>query len=568
MAAMSEKPDKEQQVPFPPNALEIFCRLRAQPSTENAAESNPLIHRQSDTVLSLRRANSPNTEQQFIFEHIFDVDCSQRQLFHRVAAPKIAALLSGEGDGLIFAYGTTGSGKSFTIGGQPGKPGLVPNAIASLFSQLAGRLSIANIVDDGLNYYTIESGGGGSLSNDADEDDSGGKGIIEKWLASATNFVVDEAKVVNRIQRRRYAVFISFVEIYNNYIYDLLKGGGKPPGGPGQQTMTPVDVSVDGRRRPALQLRLDVGRSTVATHKSTNFSVYAHGARQVQAKTAKQAMRLFLQGLANRQTAATQLNLTSSRSHSVFTIKLVSYEEPQNAVIQPQLFTVNQLSVVDLAGVERSKWSKVSGAALAETSNINNSLLTLRNCFQVMRLNQQQQQQQASSSTRSAATAAVVPYRNHKLTYLLKSFFEGGQSNISMIICLNALADAEENAQVLAFCSKAQEVLIVKQQKEQENFEVDEEVLVDANDDHLTSIVNSFTLTRPHEGKAEPLETMTTSADFAAFISQTEQYLSAHASEATLLIDTWNQSSKWEKMASDLLKNCNIFFSFFSATVV
>src|SRR5699024_4596095 len=117
-----------------------------------------------------------------------------------------------------------------------------------------------------------------------------------------------------------------------------------------------------------------------------HHNVFVHGASEVEAKNADQAMRLFLYGLQSRQTAATLLNQCSSRSHSVFTIKLVSFEETNGAaqLMDVTKLSVNQFVVVDLAGVERANRTKATGVKLAEASNINNSLLTLRHCFDKM----------------------------------------------------------------------------------------------------------------------------------------------------------------------------------------
>jgi len=165
-------------------------------------------------------------------------------------------------------------------------------------------------------------------------------------------------------------------------------------------------------------------------------------------------MRLFLLGSLNRQTAATMLNQHSSRSHSVFTIKVVSYQSTVDLTLDAAHLRVSQLSIVDLAGVERTKRTQVTGQTMAEASNINKSLLTLRNCFDAMRHNQQAQQ---SANPRPR----LVPFRQHKLTHLLKSFFEHGRAHIRMLVCVKpTVEDFDDNVQILSFGRKAQEILI------------------------------------------------------------------------------------------------------------
>ena len=73
--------------------------------------------------------------------------------------------------------------------------------------------------------------------------------------------------------------------------------------------------------------------------------------------------------------------------------------------------TVGQLSLVDLAGSERNSRTKTSGERLREAGSINNTLMTLRSCIEILRENQQN------------ATAKMVPYRDSKITHLFKVAF-------------------------------------------------------------------------------------------------------------------------------------------------
>lgn len=105
-----------------------------------------------------------------------------------------------------------------------------------------------------------------------------------------------------------------------------------------------------------------------------------------------------------RRISDTLLNKSSSRSHSVFTIRLVQapceYVLNENVLkdvflfrsdfayyptTEPNKLIISQLSLVDLAGSERAKRTQNTGAKLAEAGQINNSLLTLRQCFEKLR---------------------------------------------------------------------------------------------------------------------------------------------------------------------------------------
>ena len=328
------------------------------------------------------------------------------------------------------------------------------------------------------------------------------------------------------INSRRYSVFVSFVEIYNNYIYDLLEQL------PQQHSST---ISGHFRRTPHI-LRHD------ARH-----TVYVCGANEIEAKDADQAMRLFLFGLQNRQTAATLLNHCSSRSHSVFTFKLVSYEDKKFVRGQLDLsqLQMNQLSIVDLAGIERTNRTKAVGLKLAEASNINNSLLTLRNCFEALKYNQQQMANSKPIKT--------IPYRQHKLTFLLKSFFELGRAQIRMIVCVRpSEEDLDDNVQVLSFGKKAQELIIepkpnsitqVNQYNQFHEEQLSEEIIASTEFKNNEIDLVEFTLTRFKwdNFKNVNLFTKESTCFHSNFIYEMNQYLQTYAIEFDKIVQAFQK---------------------------
>lgn len=142
------------------NALQIYCRLRpieAGGQSDQPSEPDSSIERKSDKVVSLRRPNS-FLEQQYIFEHVFACTSEQQEVFARCPLLMIKSLLGPHGgqDALLFAYGATSSGKSFTIGGLPHQPGIIPRSIDYLFDVLGAYLnSDYLIVPDLDNFYTV-----------------------------------------------------------------------------------------------------------------------------------------------------------------------------------------------------------------------------------------------------------------------------------------------------------------------------------------------------------------------------------------------------------------------------
>lgn len=91
-------------------------------------------------------------------------------------------------------------------------------------------------------------------------------------------------------------------------------------------------------------------------------------------RAAEDALKLVAQGAANRRVGETKMNEASSRSHSVFTMKVECQSSTESGLVHTQFGT---LHMVDLAGSERVKISGADGAALTEASEINKSLTVL-----------------------------------------------------------------------------------------------------------------------------------------------------------------------------------------------
>lgn len=96
-------------------------------------------------------------------------------------------------------------------------------------------------------------------------------------------------------------------------------------------------------------------------------------------------MRLIAQGNTVRRVAATNMNEQSSRSHSVFTIKI---EQKKTSVLDKgvtrETLTKAKLNLVDLAGSERANKTGATGSTLKEGANINMSLMALGNVINAL----------------------------------------------------------------------------------------------------------------------------------------------------------------------------------------
>ncbi|XP_068404285.1 kinesin-like protein KIF20B isoform X5 [Eschrichtius robustus] len=164
----------------------------------------------------------------------------------------------------------------------------------------------------------------------------------------------------------------------------------------------------------------------------------------VQVSDSKEAYRLLKLGIKHQSVAFTKLNNASSRSHSIFTIRILQIEESE----MPRVMRVSELSLCDLAGSERSMKTQNEGERLRETGNINTSLLTLGKCINVLKNSEKSKFQQH------------VPFRESKLTHYFQSFFNG-KGKICMIVNISQCFLAyDETLNVLKFSAIAQKVCV------------------------------------------------------------------------------------------------------------
>lgn len=399
-------------------SLEVVCRLTPyngnNPSLilvdENTVECTP-------PVGILQRNGQPYADKVYEFGRVFDETDTQKDVFERCSVDLIEHLVSGK-NALLFTYGVTGSGKTYTMTGTSSRNqcGILPRTLDTIFNSIQH-----NVVDKCVFYPTGKNAFDIRAKREARDEQ-------RRRFNSETQ--IDEDRFIETKMVDGYnddyacAVFVSYVEIYNNYCYDLLDNG-------------PMDQSP-----PSLDVHMDA-----------NQTVYVGKLREVEVSNADEALELLVQGDNRRRVCDTLLNKESSRSHSVFTVRLVmapSEEEELYPVQDASRIVVGQLSMVDLAGSERAKRTQNTGDRLNEAAKINQSLMTLRQCFEKLRKNQRRALQES------------VPYRDTKLTYLFKNFFEG-TGKVRMIICANPRPDDfEENLNVLSFAEESQAVQTTK----------------------------------------------------------------------------------------------------------
>ncbi|XP_074772959.1 kinesin-like protein KIF23 isoform X1 [Athene noctua] len=390
--------------------------------------------------------NGEYRETQYSFKEVFGTLVVQKELFDVVAKPLVEDLIHGK-NGLLFTYGVTGSGKTHTMTGSPGDGGLLPRCLDMIFNSI-GPFQAKRFVFklDDKNGVDVQCKVDALLERQKRDavpvpKTPSGKRQVDPEFADMIN-VQDHCKVEEVDEDNVYSVFVSYIEIYNNYIYDLLE----------EAPFEPIKPKWNNCNTPVRNGDFIPPQSKIL-REDQNHNMYVTGCTEVEVKSAEEAFEVFWRGQKKRHIANTQLNRESSRSHSVYIIKLAQAPldaDGDNVLQEKEQITLSQLSLVDLAGSERTNRTKAEGNRLREASNINQSLMTLRTCIEVLRENQMY------------GTNKMVPYRDSKLTHLFKNYFDG-EGKVRMIVCVNPKAeDYEESLQVMRFAEMTQEVEVAR----------------------------------------------------------------------------------------------------------
>uniref|UniRef100_A0A8C1QRM5 Kinesin-like protein n=1 Tax=Cyprinus carpio TaxID=7962 RepID=A0A8C1QRM5_CYPCA len=425
-----KKPSNNQKDP-----VGVYCRAR--PLGEEDEEccieviSNTTIQLHAPDGLKANR-NGEFKETQYSFKKVFGIKTTQMELFEDVAKPLVEDLIHCK-NGLLFTYGVTGSGKTYTMTGSPGQGGLLPRSLDMIFNSISpyqakryvfkpddkNGMEVQNQVDALLDRQKRESQTSVPKTPTTRRFDPEFADMISPEEACKASGVDEDSS---------YSVFVSYIEIYNNYIYDLLEE-------------TPFDP-IKPKPPQSKILRED-----------QNHNMYVAGCTEVEVKSTEEAFEVFWRGQKKRRIANTQLNRESSRSHSVFIIKLAQAPldaDGDNVLQDKSQVNVSQLCLVDLAGSERTSRTRAEGSRLREAGNINQSLMTLRTCIEVLRENQM------------CGTNKMVPYRDSKVTHLFKNYFDG-EGKVRMVVCVNPKADDyEETLLVMRFAEMTQEVEVAR----------------------------------------------------------------------------------------------------------
>ncbi|XP_051150638.1 kinesin-like protein KIN-7O isoform X2 [Andrographis paniculata] len=179
-------------------------------------------------------------------------------------------------------------------------------------------------------------------------------------------------------------------------------------------------------------------------HESIERGIFVAGLREEIVASADQVLELMKFGEAHRHIGETNMNVYSSRSHTIFRMIIESREKSDDGEADStcDAVRVSVLNLVDLAGSERAAKTGAEGVRLKEGSHINKSLMTLGTVIKKL-------------SEGAESQGGHVPYRDSKLTRILQPAL-GGNANTA-IICNITLAQvhADETKSSLQFASRA-----------------------------------------------------------------------------------------------------------------
>ncbi|KAI8084778.1 uncharacterized protein BX664DRAFT_360608 [Halteromyces radiatus] len=309
------------------------------------------------------------TDKSFTFDYVYDSNTPQVQVYDTAAKPLIEKFLDGF-NATILAYGQTGSGKTYSMGtslensANAEQEGIVPRCIVQLYRSLQERMESIPGFD--------------------------------------------------------YQVYVSFLELYNEELIDLLNPYNTQKRKGGVITGTaPAEVTI---------------REDVAGN------IYWSGVKEELCSSPEELLGFLAKGSLCRTTGSTDMNTVSSRSHAVFSV-ILKQTRPD---LEDTKSLTSKFHFVDLAGSERLKRTNAQGDRAKEGIAINSGLLALGNVI--------------SALGDEHRKGSHVPYRDSKLTRLLQDSL-GGNSQTLMLACVSpADANFMETLNTLKYANRARNI--------------------------------------------------------------------------------------------------------------
>ncbi|ESR43159.1 hypothetical protein CICLE_v10010972mg [Citrus x clementina] len=341
----------------PSSKENVTVTVRFRPLSPREIRQGEEIAWYADGETILRNEDNPSIA--YAYDRVFGPTTTTRHVYDIAAQHVVSGAMDGI-NGTIFAYGVTSSGKTHTMHGDQRSPGIIPLAVKDAFS------------------------------------------------------------IIQETPNREFLLRVSYLEIYNEVVNDLLNPAGQN-----------------------LRIRED------------SQGTFVEGVKEEVVLSPAHALSLIAAGEEHRHVGSTNFNLLSSRSHTIFTLTIESSPCGENSA--GEAVNLSQLHLIDLAGSESSK-AETTGVRRKEGSYINKSLLTLGTVI----------------SKLTDGRAAHIPYRDSKLTRLLQSSLSG-HGRVSLICTVTpSSSSSEETHNTLKFAHRAKHIEILAAQ----NKIIDEKSLI------------------------------------------------------------------------------------------
>ncbi|KAL9922908.1 kinesin-like protein subito [Glossina fuscipes fuscipes] len=370
-------------------------------------EGNVLI---CSPPLEATNLNKNSAEKHYSFTDILDSHVSQYELYEKCIGQKIIA----EESFTVLTYGISGSGKTFTLLGDDQRPGIIPRSLENVFSLYEGQIYPHPSVKLINGHITI-------LEDSA----TGKENLMRKKILAQNLELESQHKSFQQCIRNEHRfpkgpiddahvlIWVTFVEIYNEQVHDLLASDAPKYG-----------VQPNASRKN-LKIICNDGR------------VFIKSATSIYVKSSLEALKLLRYGQKKLTYASTLINASSSRSHCIFLLDVLKY---YTGVIKRTSY-----KFCDLAGSERLDKTGNVGSRLKEAQRINTSLMVLGRCL--------------DAASAAGNKPERIPFRESKLTMLLQTALQG-REKLTMVVNLTPLDKYyEENSNVLNFASIARNII-------------------------------------------------------------------------------------------------------------
>lgn len=388
----------------------VYLRLRPTADRVHQFTTDNNIFKTRSTADANNPTQKDVQEKHFTFSNIFQASASQKDVYNTCCFSAI----ENDENLTVLTYGTSGSGKTFTLLGMYSEnPGIIPRAIEHIFSKYADkvclqpaiRLDKGNVVIVEDKHYCVESQLRTTLI---------AKNRPEEYVQQRQRIQMEHGFMPANSEDALVVIWVSFAEIYNENVYDLLV--------PDLQSTTGKENQAQTKRK---NLRII----------SNDGNAFIKDLVAIHCRNSSDAYQLLATGLKHISYASTNINSNSSRSHCIFIVEVIKYRNQYE-------FDHTTYKFCDLAGSERQKKTDSVGNRLKEAQSINSSLLVLGRCLDAVYHNY-----------------SIVPIRDSKLTVLLQASLLGKEKITMIVNMLPTATYYEENLNVLNFASMAKQIV-------------------------------------------------------------------------------------------------------------